>query len=688
MHDLHGEQMQAYFDHHGIDLTVFPSYQRDRQDPAHRRAHRRRVRRLRPGPQGAGARRRRRPDHRRGRLRVRVLPARHQLHPHPDHADRAHRRQRRDQGRGQPRQARRTGSAPTTPHRRCCSTSRSSRPCPSTRCATAWPSSSRSPSVANGGIFELLEKYGEDLLRHPLRPPRRLRPELREVAHTVTYDAIETMLTLEVPNLQELDLDRVIAFGHTWSPTLELTPRRAVLPRPRDQRRHGVLDHDRPAPRLHLGQRRDRILGLMSRLGLSLDSPHLTPELLRDGHRLDPADPRRPAARRGPAPDRQLPLRQRPGRRRARRTARVAPRAVPHLPARRAPVWTCSPPSTPAEAPMTTGSPVARAPAGDPGGILAARLDRIAGRIDGVGRRRRGARGRPAAGRRAGRRAGPVPRAAAPRPSRRRCAALAERTRSEDWAGRGSGVAVLLEQEMLSGHVEGQPAEDAGARRPAPGGCWRSACSPGYSALAMAEALPADGRLVACELDADVAGFAQRVLRGVAGGGRDLRSGSGRRSARSTSWPRRARCSTSSSSTPTRPATRLPRTVLDAELLAPDGLVCVDNTLMQGEPWLSGELDGQRRRDRRVQRGGRRRPARRAGAAAPPRRPDPDPPGRDDDRDARRCRPGPGRVEDPRHAGAADAGAAGERGRDRRRAGALALSGARAAPSPRTAGRS
>ena len=32
------------------------------------------------------------------------------------------------------------------------------------------------------------------------------------------------MLELEVPNLQELDLDRVIAFGHTWSPTLELTP--------------------------------------------------------------------------------------------------------------------------------------------------------------------------------------------------------------------------------------------------------------------------------------------------------------------------------------------------------------------------------------------------------------------------------------------------------------------------------
>ena len=27
-----------------------------------------------------------------------------------------------------------------------------------------------------------------------------------------------------MPNLQEIDLDRVIAFGHTWSPTLELAP--------------------------------------------------------------------------------------------------------------------------------------------------------------------------------------------------------------------------------------------------------------------------------------------------------------------------------------------------------------------------------------------------------------------------------------------------------------------------------
>lgn len=33
------------------------------------------------------------------------------------------------------------------------------------------------------------------------------------------------MVELEAPNLHELDLDRVIAYGHTWSPTIELTPK-------------------------------------------------------------------------------------------------------------------------------------------------------------------------------------------------------------------------------------------------------------------------------------------------------------------------------------------------------------------------------------------------------------------------------------------------------------------------------
>ncbi|GAA4789863.1 3-dehydroquinate synthase [Actinomycetospora chlora] len=133
--------------------------------------------------------------------------------------------------------------------------------------------------VGNEGIFELLEKYGEDLLATRFGHLEGSE-ELREVTHRLTWDAIETMLRLEVPNLQELDLDRVIAFGHTWSPTLELAGDQPFF--------HGHAIAIDMAVSTTLAQRRgyitisdrDRVLGLMSRLGLSLDSPLLTPELL------------------------------------------------------------------------------------------------------------------------------------------------------------------------------------------------------------------------------------------------------------------------------------------------------------------------------------------------------------------------------------------------------------------------
>jgi demethyl-4-deoxygadusol synthase len=133
--------------------------------------------------------------------------------------------------------------------------------------------------VANSSIFELLEKYGEDLL-HTRFGHLNGTPELRAIGHKLTYDAINTMLELEVPNLHELDLDRVIAYGHTWSPTLELTPEIPMF------HGHGVnIDMAFSATiaeqRGHISVTdRDRILSLMSRIGLAIDSPYLTPELL------------------------------------------------------------------------------------------------------------------------------------------------------------------------------------------------------------------------------------------------------------------------------------------------------------------------------------------------------------------------------------------------------------------------
>jgi len=88
-------------------------------------------------------------------------------------------------------------------------------------------------------------------------------------------------------------------------------------------------------------------------------------------------------------------------------------------------------------------------------------------------------------------------------------AALARRTRETDWDAQPSSTG--LEQEMLSGHVEGQLLKFlvhiASASRVLEIGMFT-----GYSALAMAEALPDDGVVVACEVDPGVARFARECF--------------------------------------------------------------------------------------------------------------------------------------------------------------------------------
>jgi 3-dehydroquinate synthase len=133
--------------------------------------------------------------------------------------------------------------------------------------------------VGNAEIFDLLERHGAELLQTRFGHLDGTA-ELREVAARLTYQAIATMLELEAPNLHEIDLDRVIAFGHTWSPTLELTPSTPFF--------HGqainidmALSTTLAEQRGHLSvEDRDRVLGVMSSLGLALDSEYLTPELL------------------------------------------------------------------------------------------------------------------------------------------------------------------------------------------------------------------------------------------------------------------------------------------------------------------------------------------------------------------------------------------------------------------------
>lgn len=135
--------------------------------------------------------------------------------------------------------------------------------------------------VANAEVFELLYEHGEDLLRTHFGYIDGT-PQLQDVAHRLNYEAIKTMLELETPNLHELDLDRVIAYGHTWSPTLELAPSVPLF--------HGHAVNIDMALSATIAENRgyitpadrDRILGLMSRIGLALDHPLLDGDLLWD----------------------------------------------------------------------------------------------------------------------------------------------------------------------------------------------------------------------------------------------------------------------------------------------------------------------------------------------------------------------------------------------------------------------
>ena len=168
-------------------------------------------------------------------------------------------------------------------------------------------------------------------------------------------------------------------------------------------------------------------------------------------------------------------------------------------------------------------------------------------------------------------------------------AALAARTAAEDW-GDGGG-APQLEQEMLSGHVEGQALKLlvhlGRARRVLDVGMFT-----GYSALAMAEALPADGTVVACEVDAHVAGIAQAAFDAAPDGHKiDVRVGP----AAGTLAELGAvgeRFDLVFLDADKAGYLGYLQQVLDGDLLTGHGVVCVDNTLMQGHPWTTSTPNG------------------------------------------------------------------------------------------------
>merc|ERR1711937_1027117 len=84
-------------------------------------------------------------------------------------------------------------------------------------------------TVEYGEAFELLEKHTEDLIKYKFGYAPGSPEGLKEVGLKIAKMCVQKMLELECPNLLEHDQHRSIAYGHTWSPVYELTPKPGPL---------------------------------------------------------------------------------------------------------------------------------------------------------------------------------------------------------------------------------------------------------------------------------------------------------------------------------------------------------------------------------------------------------------------------------------------------------------------------
>jgi caffeoyl-CoA O-methyltransferase len=169
-------------------------------------------------------------------------------------------------------------------------------------------------------------------------------------------------------------------------------------------------------------------------------------------------------------------------------------------------------------------------------------------------------------------------------------AALVARTQAEDWTERFSDGATgrPLEAEMVSGHVEGQALKFlvhlTQARRVLEIGLFT-----GYSALAMAEALPTDGVVIACEVDAFAAEFAQQCFDASPDGQKIAIKVAPAQQTLTQLAAAGERFDLVFIDADKAGYIGYLNQLLETELLAPGSLICVDNTLMQGEPYLMGD---------------------------------------------------------------------------------------------------
>ncbi|KAH9991843.1 Dehydroquinate synthase-like protein [Xylariaceae sp. FL0662B] len=132
-------------------------------------------------------------------------------------------------------------------------------------------------------VFDLLDKFCEQLIESKFGRADGSSDEVRKAADIINREGIYEMLKLESPNLHEIGLDRVIAYGHTWSPLHELIPETPL--------RHGhAISIDMAYSATLANQRgllsdeeHHRLFNLFSRAGLSIDHPQFDDNVLDKG---------------------------------------------------------------------------------------------------------------------------------------------------------------------------------------------------------------------------------------------------------------------------------------------------------------------------------------------------------------------------------------------------------------------
>lgn len=165
--------------------------------------------------------------------------------------------------------------------------------------------------------------------------------------------------------------------------------------------------------------------------------------------------------------------------------------------------------------------------------------------------------------------------------------ALAQKTATEDWSKRFSDQETVrqLEQEMLSGHIEGQTLKlfvhMTGAKRILEVGMFT-----GYSALAMAEALPEDGELIACEVDQYVTDFARACFDESPHGSKIKVEVAPALETLQKLADNQESFDLAFIDADKKEYVDYFQLLIDGNLLNPGGFIFVDNTLLQGQPYL------------------------------------------------------------------------------------------------------